>query len=376
MLQPTHYVNPGSGTLGAVDFQHSTMQITRLGRSDLDVTRICLGTMTFGEQVDQAASYAILDRALERGVNFIDTAEMYPVPPTARTFSHTETIIGDWFAKRPDVRRRVVLATKVAGPARGMDWVRGGALDVTPRAIEQACDDSLRRLRTDVIDLYQIHWPNRNALPFGAIYFDPKHDAPQTSIHDQLLALDRLVRAGKVRTIGLSNETPWGVAEFVRLAEQHGLPRVVTVQNPYCLTNRVVDNGLDEVLHRAGVGLLAYSPLAFGVLSGKYDERSFDDAGNPGRMVLFERFRQQRWGRPDALAATRRYSALAREHGLTPTQMALSFCYTNWRVASTIIGVTSVAQLDECVDAWGTTLSPELLAAIDKIRWEIRDPAQ
>jgi len=352
------------------------MQTTRLGRSDLDVTRICLGTMTFGEQVDPAGAHSILDRALDRGVNFIDTAEMYPVPPTARTFSRTETIIGDWFAKRPDVRKGVILASKVAGPARGMDWIRGGAPDVTPQAIEQACHDSLRRLRTDMIDLYQIHWPNRNALPFGSLYFDPKHDAPQTSIHDQLLALDKLVRAGKVRAIGLSNETPWGVAEFLRVAEQHGLPRVATVQNPYSLSNRVVDSGLDETLHRSGVGLLAYSPLAFGLLTGKYDERGFDDSANRGRMVLFERFRQQRWGRPESLAAARRYNALAREHGLTPTQMALAFCYTNWRVASTIIGVTSVAQLDECLDAWGATLSPELLLEIDRIRWEIRDPAQ
>jgi len=351
------------------------MQTIQLGQH-LDVTRICLGTMTFGEQVDEAGSFAILDRALERGVDFIDTAEMYPVPPTAKTYSHTETIIGRWFAKRPEVRRRVVLASKIAGPARGMDWVRGGQPDVTPQALEQACNDSLRRLQTDVIDLYQIHWPNRNALPFGSIYFDPTRDAPQTSIHDQLQALAELVQAGKVRAIGLSNETPWGVAEFVRVAEQHGLPRIASVQNPYCLSNRVVDNGLDEVLHHTGVGLLAYSPLAFGVLTGKYDEAGFDGPKPAGRMSLYERFRQQRWGRPESLAAARRYSALAREHGLTPTRMALAFCYSNWRVASTIIGVTSVAQLDECLDAWDTPLTPELLGAIDKIRWEIRDPAQ
>ena len=351
------------------------MQTTRLGGSDLDVTGICLGTMTFGEQVDQADSFAILDRAVERGVNFIDTAEMYPVPPMASTYSRTETILGHWFAERPGMRQRVVLATKVAGPARGMDWVRGGQADVTPEAIAQACNDSLRRLQTDTIDLYQIHWPNRNALPFGSIYFDPKRDAAQTSIHDQLEAFARLIAAGKVRAIGLSNETPWGVAEFVRLAEQHGLPRIASVQNPYCLSNRVVDNGLDETLHRCGVGLLAYSPLAFGLLTGKYDERGFADAGG-GRMKLFERFRQQRWGRAESLAAARRYNALAREHGLAPTRMALAFCYGNWRVASTIIGVTSLAQLDECLDAWGTALSPELLAAIDAIRWELRDPAQ
>jgi aryl-alcohol dehydrogenase-like predicted oxidoreductase len=347
-----------------------------LGTSDLRVTPICLGTMTFGEQVDEAGAHVILDRALERGVDFIDTAEMYSVPPKATTFGATETILGNWFARRPGVRQKVVLATKVAGPARGMDWIRGGALDLTPAAIEQACHDSLRRLQTDVIDLYQIHWPNRNTPSFGSVYFDPAKDQPQTSIHDQLDTLGRLIKAGKIRAIGLSNETPWGLSEFLRVAEVHGLPRVVTVQNPYCLINRVVDNGLDEVMHRTNVSLLAYSPLGFGLLTGKYDERGLHDPTSRGRMALFERMKQQRWGRPESQAAAKRYNALARAHGLTPTRMALAFCYGNWRVASTIIGVTSVAQLDECLDAWGTTLTPELLAEIDKIRWEIRDPAQ
>ena len=342
----------------------------------LAVTPICLGTMTFGEQVNEADSHAILDRALARGVTFIDTAEMYSVPPKAETYGATEAIIGRWFAARPGVRHKVVLASKVAGPARGMGWVRGGKPDVTPADIREACDASLQRLRTDVIDLYQIHWPNRNAPSFGSLYFDPTKDQPQTSVHDQLDALAQLVQAGKVRAIGLSNETPWGVMEFVRVAEQHGLPRVVSVQNAYCLTNRVVDNGLDEVMHRLGVALLAYSPLAFGALTGKYDDRGLDDPAQRGRIAVFERFRTQRWGRPESLAAAKRYNALARAHGLTPTRMALAFCYGNWRVASTIIGVTSVAQLDECLDAWGTALSPELLGAIDKIRWELRDPTQ
>jgi aryl-alcohol dehydrogenase-like predicted oxidoreductase len=342
----------------------------------LAVTPICLGTMTFGEQVGEAGAHAILDRALERGITFLDTAEMYPVPPMAATYSATETILGGWFASRPGARRQVVLASKVAGPARGMGWMRGGKSDVTPADIEQACNDSLKRLKTDVIDLYQLHWPNRNAPSFGSLYFDPTLDQPQTSIHDQLDAFARLIKAGKVRAIGLSNETPWGVLEFVRLAEQHGLPRVVSVQNAYCLINRVADNGLDEALHRANVSLLAYSPLGFGLLTGKYDEHGFNDPAQPGRMARYERFRTQRWGRPESLAAARRYNALALAHGLTPAQMALAFCYTSWRVASTIIGVTTLAQLDECIDAWGTTLSPELLQEIDRIRWHIRDPAQ
>jgi aryl-alcohol dehydrogenase-like predicted oxidoreductase len=347
-----------------------------LALGPLQVTPICLGTMTFGEQVDEAGSFAILDRALERGVTFIDTAEMYPVPPTARTYSRTESILGNWFAARPGARAKVVLASKVAGPARGMKWIRGGNNDVTPADIRQACDDSLKRLQTDVIDLYQLHWPNRNVPSFGSLYFDPTQEQAQTSIHDQLDAFARLIEAGKVRAIGLSNETPWGLLEFMRVAERHGLPRVVSVQNPYCLINRVVDNGLDEALHRSGVKLLAYSPLGFGLLTGKYDERGLDDPSSRGRMALFARMKQQRWGRPESQAAAKRYNALARAHGLTPTRMALAFCYGNWRVASTLLGVTSVAQLDECLDAWGTTLSAELLAAIDKIRWEDRDPAQ
>jgi aryl-alcohol dehydrogenase-like predicted oxidoreductase len=342
----------------------------------LAVTPVCLGTMTFGEQVGQAEAHAILDRAVERGVNFIDTAEMYPVPPTAATYGATESILGSWFASRPGARRQVVLASKVAGPARGMTWMRGGKDDVTPAGIEQACNDSLKRLKTDVIDLYQLHWPNRNAPSFGALYFDPAKDQAQTSIQVQLEAFAKLIAAGKVRAIGLSNETPWGVMEFVRVAEQHGLPRVVSVQNAYGLTNRVPDNGLDEVLHRTGVALLAYSPLAFGALTGKYDAKGFDDPARPGRISQYERFRTQRWGRDEALAAARRYNALAREHGLTPTRMALAFCYGNWRVAGTILGVTTVAQIDECLDAWGTVLAPELLAQIDKIRWQIRDPGQ
>ena len=347
------------------------MNTLPLGQSPLNVTPICLGTMTFGEQVNEAHSHAILDRAVERGVNFLDAAEMYSVPAREETCGSTETILGNWFARRPDMRQKLVLATKVAGPARGMPWLRA---EVSRAGIIEACEASLRRLQTDVIDLYQIHWPARNVPAFGLLTFDPSKDKPCPTVLEQLEAMAELVKAGKVRAIGLSNESPYGVHEFVRLAEQHGLPRVATVQNPYCLINRSYENGLDETCHRLGVSLLAYSPLGFGLLTGKYDETGL--VGDAGRMALFESMRKQRWGRPEALATARRYNALARDHGLTPSQLALAFCYTNWRVASTIIGVTSVAQLDECLNASGTTLSPELLAEIDKIRWENRDPAQ
>ena len=352
------------------------MQLVTLGRSDLRVTPICLGTMTFGEQVGEPQSHAVMDLAIERGINFFDTAEMYSVPARAETYGSTERIIGNWLAARPGMRQKIVLATKVAGPSRNMDWVRGGAKDLSPADIVQACDDSLHRLRTDVIDLYQIHWPNRNAPAFGAVYFDPKKDQPQTSIHDQLEAFAGLVKAGKVRYIGLSNETPWGVGEFVRLAELHGLPRIVTVQNAYALTNRVPDNGLDEMLYRSGVGLLAYSPLAFGALTGKYDATGFAAPQEVGRMAEFESLRKQRWGRAESLEVARLYNALARAHGLTPTQMALAFCYRSWRVASTIIGVTNSRQLVENLDAWDVQLATELLAEIDALRRKHRDPAQ
>lgn len=352
------------------------MQTVQLGQSGLRVTPICLGTMTFGEQVDEATAHAILGRSQARGVNFIDTAEMYPVPARADTCAATETIIGNWFAKNPGARDTLVLATKVAGPSRGMPWIREGA-GMTAKDIVASCEASLKRLKTDVIDLYQIHWPERNTPAFGQVYYDPAKERTQTSIHEQLETFAQLVRQGKIRHIGLSNETPYGVHEFVRLAEQHNLPRVATVQNVFCLVSRALENGLDETMHRLGISLLAYSPLAFGLLTGKYDDSGTEgpDAPKTARIARYETVRKQRWGRADALTAARRYNALARAHGMTPARMALAWCYTKWQVASTIIGVTSVAQLEENLDAWGTMLSPEVLGEIDKIRWEIRDPA-
>ncbi len=256
-----------------------------------------------------------------------------------------------------------------------MPWIREGS-GMTAQDILNACDGSLRRLKTDVIDLYQIHWPERHVPVFGMSYFDPAKDKSVTSIHEQLEALAKLVQAGKVRYVGLSNESPYGVHEFVRLAEQHGLPRVMTVQNPYALTSRFYDNGLDETCYRLKVSMLAYSPLAFGALTGKYDQSGFVGEKTPdARISNYESVRKQRWGREEALVAARRYNQLARDNGLTPTQMALAFCYHRWSVASTIIGVTSAAQLDENLQAWDVQLSPELLQKIDAIRWEIRDPA-
>ena len=352
------------------------MKKITLGQSDLQVTPICLGTMTFGEQVAESTAHQILNRALDLDLNFLDTAEMYSVPAKAETCGATETILGHWFASNPGARQKVVLATKVAGPSRGMPWVREGT-GLTSQDILKSCDASLKRLQTDVIDLYQIHWPGRHVPVFGMMYFDPSKDKIETSIHEQLEALGQLVKAGKVRHIGLSNETPYGIHEFIRLAEQHGLPRVTTVQNPYCLTNRTFDNAMDETCHRMKVSLLAYSPLAFGALTGKYDQTGFEGEGVPAnaRIGKYESVRKQRWGRESSLTAAKLYNQLARDNGMTPTQMALAFCYKRWCVASTIIGVTSVAQLEENIKAWDTTLSAEVLAAIDAIRLVHRDPA-
>ena len=352
------------------------MQKITLGVSELNVTPICLGTMTFGEQVSETVAHDVISRAVDLGVNFIDTAEMYAVPARKETFGATETIIGNWFERHPGMRQKLVLASKVAGPSRGMPWIREGS-GMTAQDILNACDASLKRLKTDVIDLYQIHWPERHVPSFGVMYFDPAKDAIETSLHAQLMALEKLVKAGKVRYLGLSNETPYGIHEFVRLAEQHGLPRIVSVQNPYCLTNRTFDNAMDETCHRLNVSLLAYSPLAFGALTGKYDQSGFTGEGAPtnARIGQFETVRKQRWGRDSSLAAARLYNQLARDNGMTPTQMALAFCYTRWSVASTIIGVTSVAQLEENINVWGTQLSDDVLAQIDAIRLVHRDPA-
>jgi aryl-alcohol dehydrogenase-like predicted oxidoreductase len=354
------------------------MKNIQLGRSELHVSPICLGTMTFGEQVDEPMTHRLLSHAVARGVTFWDTAEMYAVPPRAETFQLTEAYLGNWIAKNPGARSKLTLATKVAGPSRGMPWVRDGAMDVTAQQIIDACEGSLRRLQTDVIDLYQLHWPTRNVPLFGQMYFDPTKDREVTAMHTQLEALGQLVKAGKVRAIGLSNETPYGVCEFVRLAEQHGLPRVATVQNAYHLLNRTHENGLDEVMHHLNVSLLAYSPLAFGLLTGKYDESGITGPQAPkdGRIAMFESVRKQRWGRPEALAAARRDNARARAPGLSPAHMALAFCNSKWQVASTIIGVTTQAQLDEDIDAFNTVLPAELLKAIDALRHEMRDPAQ
>jgi aryl-alcohol dehydrogenase-like predicted oxidoreductase len=342
-----------------------------LGRSGLQVSTICLGTMTFGEQNSEADAHSQLDYALERGVNFIDTAEMYPAMPRAETQGTTERFIGSWL-KKSGQRSKVILATKVAGPSRGLAWLRDGENDLNPKNIRAALDASLQRLQTDYIDLYQLHWPSRNAPIFGQKTFDPQLERPCTAIVDSLAALDELVKAGKVRAVGVSNETPWGISEFVKQSEQHGLVRIASIQNAYNLVNRGFEQGLDETCFREKISLMAYSPLAFGRLSGKY----IDDKNAKGRMTVFPPSWSPRYNRESVIEGSRRYTELARAHGLTPTQLALAWCYTRWFVGSTIIGATTLAQLKDDIDALQITLSPELVAGVEAIHAELCNPGQ
>lgn len=354
-----------------------TLKMKKLGSSDLIVSDICLGTMTFGEQNTEADGHAQLDYATANGVNFIDTAEMYPVQPSEKTFGSTEKIIGTWL-KKTGKRKDIVLASKVAGPSRGMGWIRGGAEDLTKADIIAACEASLKRLQTDVIDLYQIHWPNRNTPAFGALYFNPARDKKFTPIEEQLEAMQTLITQGKIRYVGLSNETPYGVGEFVRIAEKNNLPKPVSVQNAYNIINRHVENGLYEQLYRYELGLLAYSPLGFGRLTMKYERGpKFGEAATPrGRLEVFPPNWSPRYMRPDVIEACEAYAALAKKNNMSATQLALAFCYQKDCVASTIIGATTIEQLKENIDAYTQKISPELFEEIDAIRWTHRDPAQ
>jgi len=344
------------------------MKFTTLGRSDLRVSKVCLGTMTFGTQNTEAEAHAQLDYALARGINFIDTAEMYSVPPTAESYGRTESIIGPWLARQR--RDQIVLATKAAGAGRTLTWIRGGNLAFNRQNLTQALEDSLRRLRTDYVDLYQLHWPERNTPIFGSYIFEPAKDRDFTPLRETLEVLADLIKAGKVRHVGLSNETPWGVMEFLRLAEQHGLPRMVSVQNAYNLLNRTWETGLAEIGHREQISLLAYSPLAFGLLSGKY----LADPGSSGRITLFPGF-GQRYGKANVAAATAAYCDLARSHGLTPTQLALAFVNQQWFVGSNIIGATTLEQLAENIDALTVELSDQVLREVEAIHLRYTNPA-
>lgn len=346
------------------------MKYRRLGTTDLDVSVICLGTMTWGVQNSEADAHAQLDRAVEtHGINFLDTAEMYPVPPTAETQGASERHIGSWLAQRPGMRSRVVIASKVVGANNSAPHMRDGKGRLDRAAITAAVDGSLRRLRTDHIDLYQTHSPDRAVNAFGRQDYVHAPERDGVPIAETLGVLEDLVRAGKIRHVGVSNETPWGIAEHLDRARSTGLPRIQSIQNPYSLLNRLFEVGLAEMAIRWRCGLLAYSPLAMGLLSGKYlgGARPAD-----GRLTLFQRFK--RYDKPRQEPATAAYVALAREAGLDPAQMALAFVNSRPFVTATIIGATTMAQLETNARSIDIDLSHDVLARIDAIHADMPNP--
>ncbi len=344
------------------------MELRQLGRTDLKVSALCLGSMTWGEQNNEAQAFAQLDCARAAGINFLDTAEMYPVPPRPETYATTERYIGNYFKARGN-RADWILASKIAGPGNGITHIRDGQLKMNRQHIVAALDASLQRLQTDWIDLYQLHWPERSTNFFGQLgYRHQKQDF--TPIEETLGVLDEQIKAGKIRHIGLSNETPWGTMKFLQLAEARGWPRAVSIQNPYNLLNRTFEVGLAEIALREECGLLAYSPLAFGMLSGKYEEGA-RPAG--ARISLFSRF--TRYSNPQAQTACSQYVELAGAHGLDPAQMALAYVTQQPFVTSNIIGATSLDQLESNLASLDLKLSTDVLEGIEAIHVRQPNPA-
>ena len=332
-----------------------------------EASKICLGTMTWGQQNTEAEAHEQISYALERGINMLDAAEMYPVPPRAETQGRTEEYIGTWF-KKTGLRDSYVLATKAAGPNPEFHYLRGGPKFTKEQLIE-AVNGSLRRLQTDCIDLYQLHWPDRYTNFFGQRgYFH--REQPETPIEETLRALEDIVQSGKVRAIGLSNETPWGTMKFLELANREGLPRVESIQNPYSLLNRTYEIAMAEVSHREDVGLLAYSPLGMGLLTGKYRNGAKPEGS---RMVVFERF--TRYEGAETWEAAERYLQLADDHGINPTHMALAFVNARPFVVSNIIGATTMEQLKMNIDSLDVVLSKDVLQGIEAIQQAIPNPA-
>ncbi len=345
------------------------MEYRNIGSSDLRASIIGLGSMTWGEQNSEAEGHEQLDYALAHGVNLIDTAELYAVPPRAATYGRTEEIIGSWLEQRGN-RDQVILASKIAGPGVGwIDHIRNGQTRYIGEQIRSALEGSLRRLRSDYLDLYQLHWPERNTNFFGRLGYTPD-EAPFTPIVETLTALQREVTAGKIRYIGLSNETAWGAMKFLQIAEAMDLPRIISIQNPYSLLNRSYEVGLAEVSHREQVGLLAYSPLGFGVLTGKYLN---GEAPTGSRLQRFPDY--TRYSNPQAVAATKRYVELARDHQLTPAQLALAYINSRPFLASNLVGATTLQQLTENISSAEVTLSDEMLEEIETIHTLYPNPS-
>jgi len=344
------------------------MNYRTLPGTQLNISEVCLGSMTWGQQNSETEAHAQLDYAIAQGINFIDTAEMYPVPPKATTQGRTEAHIGSWLRRQR--RDSVVIATKIAGPGR-RDWIRGGRTDVTPETIAEAVDTSLARLQTEYIDLYQIHWPQRNVAMFGATEFDPSKERNGSSISGQVEGMAAMIKEGKIRHYGLSNETSWGVSEFCHAARALGVPAPVTIQNSYSLVSRSVDNDLAEVLFREKMSLLAYSPLAAGMLSGKY----LGGAKPPNsRFTLFDGL-GLRFRKPMVVEAIDAYAQLAKRRGLTPVQLALGYVKSRWFVGASIIGATTMAQLEEDIAGAQVELDAETLAEIVALQARYPNPA-
>ncbi|WP_396151939.1 NADP(H)-dependent aldo-keto reductase [Flavobacterium sp.] len=343
------------------------MKYTTLSHTNIKISTICLGTMTFGEQNTESEAHEQLDYAVSRGINFIDTAEMYPIAARKETLGSTERFIGSWLNKRGK-RDDLVIATKIAGPNRGMEYIRK-PLDFSAKSINEAVDLSLKNLQTDYIDLYQMHWPERVMNMFGKRGLTKIDTHWKENIADVLSVYDKLIKAGKIRHIGVSNEAPWAVMKFISESEKHNLPRIATIQNPYSLLNRLFEVGLTEVCMRENIGLMAYSPLGFGILSGKHLNGTLPNS----RIALFPQF--TRYTSENATKATKLYQELANSHGLTLSQMALAFVQQQTFVMSTIIGATSLNQLKENIDAHEIVLSKEILNEIDAIQEMIPNPA-
>jgi aryl-alcohol dehydrogenase-like predicted oxidoreductase len=344
------------------------MKYTTLPNTDIKVSKICLGTMTFGQQNTEADGHAQMDYALEQGVNFFDTAEMYSVPAREETYGSTEKIIGTWF-KKTGKREEVVLASKIAGPNPNFNYMREKN-DFSSASIKYALDNSLQRLETDYLDLYQLHWPERKTNFFGQRGFKVQDDAWEDNIHAVLDTLGGFIKEGKIKHIGLSNETPWGIMRFLEESKYNHLPRVKTVQNPYSLLNRLFENGSAEICMRENVGLLAYSPMAFGVLSGKF----LSGESHPNsRLNLFPQM--ARYNSAQCAEATRLYQEIAQKNGLSLTELSLAFIEQKPFLTSTIIGATSMEQLKENINTIKVSLSDETLKAIDEVQALIPDPA-
>ena len=341
------------------------MEYRKLGNTDIDVSVICLGTMSYGEQNTEKEAHEQLDYSLDRGVNFIDTAEMYAIPPKKETYGKTEELIGTWIKKRGE-RSKYIIATKVAGP--GMEYVRGGSR-LSSEHIVKAVESSLKRLQTDYIDLYQVHWPERKSNYFGRLGYEYSEDTG-IAIEETYKAMDKLVRDGKVRYLGISNETPWGVNEYLRLEKEHGYNKIMSIQNPYSLLNRIYEVGLAEITHRENVGLLAYSPLGFGMLTGKYAEGTPSDS----RLGLYGDW-FTRYSNKPSIDAVSKYINLAREFSITPTQLALAFVNSRPFLTSNIIGATKMSQLEENIDSIEVSLNTEILEAIEEIHVSNPNPA-